>query len=314
MKVRQMLGLNFKSSPIDIRENYFFPHAKMQEIYREYRNSGADLFILNTCNRTEIFTFNEKTDLHSIFDAAPYDKRYFFYNNKDVEEYILRLLFGFESYIYGEAEIRDQMREAISRAFENNILKKEQYAQIAGLISGADQIIKKEGIYKFQDKLYDRFLLRLIKKYMNSSVKTVAVLGTGYIAEKILSALSKTDVQTYIFSNKNEDRARDLATMYNTAYDKMENIYKSLAYFDMVFSATAAPHRIIKSSKLKFSRKMQIFIDFSFPRDIDSTANELPNKRVIHIESIRSDFLSNDERRMLGDAYLKCSRSATLNV
>jgi len=306
VRFNRIFGIDFKSAPIDIREKYFLSRSHIDEIYRAYNGSATDFFILSTCDRTGIFVFDTETDAAPILEVESSDNRYFTSRyGADAGQYVFRLLLGMESHIYGEAEVRNQIKDALTTAYTYNALSKGRYTKFMQWIEKVERQVALLGISAFQTELYGRFLRRIMREYITDEVRSAAVLGTGYIAEKILDMLSYTDVKTKIFSNKNERRALYLAVRFNSAYDKMENIYRAFADFDMIFSATAAPHRIIKASKLKSGSKRQIFIDFSFPRDIDPSVNELDGKVVLQGSAFRGDFLSGSEHELLNKAYNK---------
>ena len=57
-----ILGLNHKTAPIDIREKVVFNHAEVPLTLKKLKNIEGvnEVVLLSTCNRTEIYTENDK--------------------------------------------------------------------------------------------------------------------------------------------------------------------------------------------------------------------------------------------------------------
>ena len=57
-----ILGLNHKTAPIDIREKIVFNHAEVPLTLKKLKNIEGvnEVVLLSTCNRTEIYTENDK--------------------------------------------------------------------------------------------------------------------------------------------------------------------------------------------------------------------------------------------------------------
>ena len=52
-----LIGLSHHSSPVDLRERFAFPDARIPAALKSLRDSGAaeEAVILSTCNRVEIY-------------------------------------------------------------------------------------------------------------------------------------------------------------------------------------------------------------------------------------------------------------------
>ena len=51
-----LVGLNHKTAPIEIREKFVFSHDMLSHVLKDLKlKTGAEAFILSTCNRTEIY-------------------------------------------------------------------------------------------------------------------------------------------------------------------------------------------------------------------------------------------------------------------
>lgn len=305
--IKKIVGINYKTAPISIREQFYLSKTQVQQIYRKLSKQDVNFFILSTCSRQEIYLFDAESDLTEVWDFDDTMKKYTYtLKEKRAVEYFMRLILGLESFIEGEQEIRGQIKRSVDTAHDYGVLTKEITDWLISIINFVEELLMQYGLGMLQDEIYERYLRRLFWRFNIFYMNSLAVLGTGYIAEKILKVLRNDffyENKIVIFSNKNWDRALELAKKFSVEYDKMENIYRRLGEFEAVLAATAAPHRILKYEKYLQVGGYRMFLDFSFPRDIDPKI-----KPVYHIEQFKFQVLTGREKQGLLRIYEELKR------
>ncbi len=73
---------------------------------------------------------------------------------------------------------------------------------------------------------------------------------------------------------------------------RFDQLYEILDKTDVLISATAAPHYIIKKENFKTCKSMHI-LDLAVPRDIDPEVGKLPNINLFDIEIIEKQIKKN---------------------
>ncbi len=125
-----ILGINHKSAPIDIREKLMFDKNSLPLALNDIKkiDGVSGVIVLSTCNRTEIYTEND-------FDNAKIMQ--WFANQNMVENFelftyshyqdeaikhLLNVTSGIDSMVIGENEILGQVKQAFKIADKNKVL------------------------------------------------------------------------------------------------------------------------------------------------------------------------------------------------
>src|SRR3989338_4694274 len=123
------VGLNWRTSPVSVREQIAFSSHTIPEALKTLRRfSGCqEAVILSTCNRVEIYASCEDPErtvphmrdfLASFYDRDDlrFDDHCFIHLDKAAVRHILRVAAGLESMVVGENEILFQIKEAYRSA------------------------------------------------------------------------------------------------------------------------------------------------------------------------------------------------------
>ena len=78
---------------------------------------------------------------------------------------------------------------------------------------------------------------------------------------------------------------------------RYEDRYKVMNDVDIVISATASPHMIIKYDEMPEIQRKIFMMDIALPRDIDPKINELENIEVYDIDNLKDIHDKNDKKR-----------------
>ena len=121
-------GINYKKTDADVRGKLAINNEQYQNILSLAPSFGlSELFILSTCNRTEIYGFadniSQLIDLlctqtkssKEIFRDSSYIK-----NGMDAIEHLFNVAAGLDSQIFGDYEIVGQIKQAVKFSKEHD--------------------------------------------------------------------------------------------------------------------------------------------------------------------------------------------------
>ena len=123
-----VLGVNHKSAPIDIREKLVFDkHSIPKALDDIKRIEGVnEVVLISTCNRTEIYTENDSDNSKiirwlsesqdTVKDCEPF--MYNYYEEKAIK-HLFNVASGVDSMVIGENEILGQVKDAFKIADKN---------------------------------------------------------------------------------------------------------------------------------------------------------------------------------------------------
>jgi glutamyl-tRNA reductase len=122
----QLIGVNHKSAPLEVRERMAIPESRLPDTCRELAAYPGieEGIVISTCNRVEIVTHttNGSADLrgflrdHFHLETKELDPHLYEFRGKDAVRHLFRVASSLDSMVIGEAQILGQVKEAYATA------------------------------------------------------------------------------------------------------------------------------------------------------------------------------------------------------
>ena len=223
-----LVGLNFRTAPVEVREKVSFSPEQAQRAAEELRAQGIleETLVLSTCNRSEIYGVhpsakrasavalsNFLSNFHSVRPELLNPSLYHHYDH-DAVRHLFRVSAGLESMLLGEAEILGQVREAYLHAHGAHVTgpvlnRLFQAALEIGkrVRAETDLGTRPMGVASAGMKLAERIFGKL-------NDRTALVLGAGTISEQVVSQLRERTIGRLYLSNRSREKAEEFARQY----------------------------------------------------------------------------------------------------
>ena len=310
-----LVGVNHKTTPVEIREKLAFTKGKIEKSVDHLFNFPdiIEHTILSTCNRVEIYARANCQDsaIKSIkqficdFHELSLDEledHFYSYRNKEAVEHLFRVSSSLDSMILGEAQILGQVKEAYSlaRDLRSTGLVLNQLFEKA--FSIAKKVREETGIAERSVSISSAAVELAQKIFDDLDNRTVMLVGTGEMAELAAKHLISYGVKTVYVTSRTYERAANLARMLNGSALDFEAFKNELHRADIVITSTSAPNFIIKKEiveKAIHERKNKpiFFIDIAVPRDIEPDVNDLENVYLYDIDDLQVVVSANIKER-----------------
>ena len=85
-----------------------------------------------------------------------------------------------------------------------------------------------------------------------SDNKIIGIIGINKLTEDILKYLSAREAVNILLSNRNIEKAQDMAAKYNGTAMSLENKVSIIEFSDVLICATSAPSAILVSVRMRF--------------------------------------------------------------
>lgn len=304
-------GLSHKTAPVKIREALSFPEHSLDEALNNltsyaHINEGV---ILSTCNRTEIYAvaadidsgrrniISFLEDRHSLRDCSIEDYLYF-HDSLAAVNHLFRVVSSLDSMIVGEAQILGQAKDAYACAFDaqtTDLVLNRLFRQAFGV----GKRVRTETDIGENAVSISYAAVQLAKKvFSDLTGKTIMIIGAGKMSELTAKHLVSNGVSDVIITNRNFDRAVDMAKIFDGRAVEFDKLVDGMADADIVISSTGAPHSIIDKNTMRSvmakRRHRPIFlIDIAVPRDIEADTNDVDNVYLYDIDDLQSVVESN---------------------
>lgn len=310
-----LVGVNHKTTPVEIREKLAFTKGKIEESVNQLFNFPdiIEHTILSTCNRVEIYARANSQDsaIKSIkqficdfhqLSLVELEDHFYSYSNKEAVEHLFRVSSSLDSMILGEAQILGQVKEAYSlaRDLRSTGLVLNQLFEKA--FSIAKKVREETGIAERSVSISSAAVELAQKIFDGLENHTVMLVGTGEMAELAAKHLISYGVKTIYVTSRTYERAANLARTLNGSALDFEVFKNELHRADIVITSTSAPNFIIRKEiveKAIHERKNKpiFFIDIAVPRDIEPDVNDLENVYLYDIDDLQVVVSANIKER-----------------
>ncbi len=300
-----MAGLSHKTAPIEIREKFAISGKKIVEAY-EYLAENPILegvVILDTCNRTEVYTSSRDLEagtkiLADFFinflklDSYMVERHIYQPSCFDTIHHLFKVTSGLDSMILGETQILGQVKDSINLAMElgysdgvlNTLFQRSIYV--------GKKVRNETGIDSNPISV-SYAAVELARNIFGSlKDKTVMVVGAGEMSELTTKYLMQNGVNSVIVSNRSYDKALQMAADFSGRAVRFDKLADELLGTDIVISCTAANHYVIRednSKKILKERHGQqiILIDIAVPRDIEPSLQDIEGVNIYDIDDLQ---------------------------
>ncbi len=303
----QLIGVNHKSAPVEVRERLAIPESRLPEAMKRLAAyPGVDEgLILSTCNRVELLTQtkNGSVDLRGFvgnyFKVNPADlePHLYEYREQDAIRHLFRVTASLDSMVVGEPQILGQVKEAYATARAVGAV----HSQLDLLLTRAFAVAKRvrtETAVGSSAVSVASVAVELAKKIFGSlNGKHVYLVGAGKMSELAARHLLAHGAASIFVANRTYDRASQLAAKFNGQAIRFEELYETCDRADIVITSTGAPVTIFHrehGERFMSRRKNRpmFFIDIAVPRDVDPEMNKLDGIFVYDIDDLQQAVAS----------------------
>ncbi len=298
-------GINYKKADLDIRDKTSFTDLKKAEFFRLAGKEGIEqCMILSTCNRSEVyFLYETEAQFDSVcrvyermFSEAVLREYMIAMGSEAAMGYLFRVAAGLESLVLGEDQILGQVKEALDFSRTMGYDGKELNKIVRDAITCAKRI-KTE--FKISEKpLSVSYIgIRMVEEHTGITGKSVLLIGSGkasLLALKYLKEYGAGKItvcsRTFSHAGRLQEEEKELRII------PYEERYQCMAQCDIVVSATASPHTVVRREDFEPEGPIT-FLDLAAPRDIDTAFMEHPLAYLINLDTLQKIAEDNQRQR-----------------
>lgn len=303
-----VVGVNHNITPIEIRESVSFTDTKKIEAINYLLDKEInEVIILSTCNRSEIYIQAE--DIEEKIEVV---KEFYedFFNRENIREFlfekvnnqavnhIFTVASGLDSIVLGEDQILGQVKDAHEFAMNIGSSKKIFNKLFREAVTTSKEIKNTTKIS--QQPLSISYIgVKFLKEKLHTlENKNVLVIGIGKMSTLAMNHLIEEKVNSIYVANRSYGKCDELQKKYNQIIPiKYEERYSVLNDVDIVISATASPHVVVKYEDMPLTNNKLYMMDIALPRDIDTKINDMDNIEVYDIDDLKTIQNKNDKKR-----------------
>lgn len=312
----QVVGLNHKSAPIEIRERISFSPRRLREALSAFRERDAlsEVLILSTCNRVEIYGVTSDaggglyaaqdfiSDFHKI-PAYIFRDYLYVYNETAALRHLFRVVASLDSMVIGETQIFGQAKDAYRQAREAKTAKEILSRIFEEAIRIGKKVRTQTQIGKGTVSISSAAIVLAKKALGTLKDKKVLIIGAGKIAELAVRDLYSQGIKTVLVANRTFKKARELASVFAGTAITFKEIFPQLKDADILISSTSAPHFIVDYGQIQEVMQQRrhrplFLIDLGLPRNISPEVKEVENIHLYNLDDLTDVCDANLKERL----------------
>jgi len=308
-----LLGVNYQTTPIAIRERAAISAEKLEyslHLLRSYLPQGI---ILSTCNRTEVYTTNRDTRraqeacldfLKAYTDMPRANLRQHLYLSSDREaiEHLVRVASGLDSMVVGEFEVLGQVRHALEVAEKAGMVNLPLRHVFQSAIRAGRRVRQETGISKSAVSTSSVAVDLAASVVGDLRHSKIIVIGAGEAGRLVVKVARERGASHIAVASRTKERSSALAAALGGTAFSLANLVEELGTANIVVTCAGAPERILGVPHVEEAMKRRpelplVLIDIAVPRDVEPAVKQISNVYLYNIDDLTEISSTNLKQR-----------------
>ncbi|XP_047982743.1 glutamyl-tRNA reductase 1, chloroplastic-like [Salvia hispanica] len=319
-----VVGFNYHTAPIEIREKLSVPEAQWPQAIGELcaLNHIEEAAVLSTCNRLEIYVvalsqhrgIKEVTEWMSKISSVPVSElcqhRVLLYN-KDATRHLFEVSSGLDSLVLGEGQILSQVKQVVKTGqgvpgFERKISGLFKHAITVGKRVRTETSIS-TGSVSVSSAAVELAMMKLPESAHDSA--KMLVVGAGKMGKLVIRHLAAKGCRRIVVVNRTEDKLnsiRDELKNVEIEYRPFSQLLPSAGEADVIFTCTASETLLFSKEQVQALPPVgpeaggkRLFVDISVPRNVGSCVSDVESVQVYNVDDLEEVVAANKEDRLM---------------
>jgi glutamyl-tRNA reductase len=287
-------GINYKKTDAAIRGQFAISNEQYASLLALAPSYGLhELFVLSTCNRTEIYGFAEQAgQLISLLctqtegNQDTFTQLAYIKKGSAAVEHLFSVGAGLDSQILGDYEIVGQLKVAVKFAREHDFVGTYLDRLVNAVLQSSKAVKNQTAISDGTVSVSFAAVQYIKQQFNNLAGKKILLLGIGKIGrstcKNLVDYLETTDI-TLI--NRTADKATELANELGLLHASIDQLPQYIDNSDIILVATNAAHPTILKAHLE-GKTDKLIIDLSIPYNVEIAAQDLPNVHLVNVDEL----------------------------
>jgi glutamyl-tRNA reductase len=289
-----VVGINFRKTDAAIRGQFAIGIEQYEKILRLASSFNiTELFVLSTCNRTEIYGFADNSahlagllctqttgSLDAFFELA--------YIRKGAAAigHLFEVGAGLDSQILGDYEIVGQIKQAVKFARDRQYIG-PFLERLVNCVLQASKVIKNQtGLSGGTVSVSFAAIQYIRERVVDPGSQEILLIGTGKIGRNTCrNMVDYLGTRNLTLINRTESKAAELAAEIGVRYAPADRIAECVRAANIILVATNAEHPTLMKSWVEGAGE-KLIIDLSIPCNVEKSAAELPGITLINVDEL----------------------------
>src|SRR6056297_1254656 len=253
------VGVNHWEASIDVRERFSLKNAHKRKLIEGAKREGVNsLFVVSTCNRTEIFaqdvTPQELIRLLVTYSNASLEEFHNYGFEKEGQqavEHLFQVTVGLDSQILGDLQVVNQVKEGYELAGELDAVDGELHRLMQHVFRAHKRSRNETSLGEGAATTAYAAVKFAVETFDSLKDKNILLVGTGKIGKVTCKNLVNLGAKKLTLINRTRERAEFVADKFDLMVADMEQLPEEIAGADLIIVATGAKKPVITLDDMK---------------------------------------------------------------
>tara|TARA_R110002124_G_scaffold79875_6_gene211973 strand:+ start:1056 stop:2324 length:1269 start_codon:yes stop_codon:yes gene_type:complete len=289
------IGVSYKKAEADIRGKFSLTKEAQIKLLNEAKENGIDgIFVLSTCNRTEITGFAEHPfqliNLLCKYSNGTIEKFATIssvYKNQEAISHLFRMGTGLDSQILGDYEIVGQLRNSFKLAKKQKTTN-AYFERLLNQIMQASKRVKNETLLSSGTTSVSYAAVQYIAKNVsNYNAKNILVFGLGKMGKHTCKNLAEyTQNKSVCLVNRTEEKVTEFVKEYQSIRKAtINNLISEVKNSDILIVSTGSNFPTITKEHIPIDKEILI-LDLSMPANVSKDVYNLKNVSIVNVDDL----------------------------
>jgi glutamyl-tRNA reductase len=289
------IGVSYKKADAQTRGKYSLSKENQIKVLEEAKENGFEgVFVLSTCNRTEITGFAEhpyqlikllcKYSEGTVEEFARISN---VYKGNEAVNQMFRIGTGLESQILGDYEIVSQLKIAFKLAKEVQTMNAYLERLINLVLQASKKVKNQTQLSSGTTSVSYAAVQYIIKNVPNYNSKNILVFGWGKMGKHTCKNLAEyTHNESVCLINRTEEKTLSFVQEHQSIRNsKIENLTEEIAEADILIVSTGADKPTVTKKHIDKNKEI-IILDLSMPENVEKSVNEFENVSLVNVDEL----------------------------
>ena len=289
-----VVGLSYKKADAEMRGKFSLDDLSKTSVLHQAKNEGIEsLFLISTCNRTEIYGFAQHPFQlikllcdNSQGTVEDFQNVAYIYKNKEAIQHLFKVGTGLDSQILGDFEIISQIKQGFVESKKLNLANAYLERLTNAVIQASKRVKNETELSSGATSVSFAAVQYIMNNVENIGNKNILLFGIGKIGRNTCENLVKhTKNEHIVLINRTKEKAEKIAGKFNVVVKEYANLQEEIHKADVLIVATGAQNPTIDASILNLKKPLLI-LDLSIPKNVNENVKSIEGVTLLHMDHL----------------------------
>ncbi|TCI91076.1 glutamyl-tRNA reductase [Tenacibaculum sp. M341] len=289
------IGISYVKADAHTRGKFSLSKENQIALLEEVKQNDFDgVFVLSTCNRTEIIGFADHPFQlismlckYSMGSVEEFAKVSYVHKNQEAIHHLFRMGTGLDSQILGDYEIVGQLRQAFKLAKEIGTTNAYLERLLNNVMQASKRVKNETKLSSGTTSVSYAAVQYLIKNLPDYNSKNILVFGLGKMGKHTCKNLAEyTQNKSVTLINRTEEKVEEFVKEHPfISKASYNNLTKEISDTDILVVSTGASMPVITLEHIQTDKELLI-LDLSVPANVSEEVKALSNVTLVNVDEL----------------------------